>query len=142
MEWSYFDTIQRARKGYARAMEPVCHRWNLSRSELDVLLFLANNPVCDRAADVVTGRGMVKSQVSTAVASLEERGLLLRRMDPEDRRTVRLRLTEASEAVTRAGREAQEEFFRRIFRDLSREELEEWNRILHKVQKSIETLEG
>ena len=58
MRFDYFETMLRARKGYTRVMDPICSQWDLTRNELDVLLFLYNNPGFDRASDVATRRGM------------------------------------------------------------------------------------
>ena len=65
--------MARAQKGYARLLEPVCKKFDLTRNELDVILFLANNPNFDRAVDIVNNRGLTKSHVSMSVASLESR---------------------------------------------------------------------
>ena len=43
-QFNYFDTMARAQKGYAMLLEPICEKWDLTRNELDVILFLANNP--------------------------------------------------------------------------------------------------
>lgn len=53
MQFAFFETALRAQKSYSRLMEPVCKKWNLTHNELDVLLFLANNPEQNRAADIV-----------------------------------------------------------------------------------------
>ena len=74
-QFNYFDTMARAQKGYARLLEPICKKWELTRNELDVMLFLANNPDYDRAVDIVNHRGLAKSHVSMSVTSLENRGL-------------------------------------------------------------------
>lgn len=137
----YFDTILRARKGYSRVLDPICSQWDLTRNELDVLLFLGNNPGYDRAADIVARRGMAKSHVSLSVGNLEQKGLLKRRADPEDRRTVHLELTEEAEGIARQGREAQKGFFSKIYAGLTREELEQWISIMEKVSGNILNLD-
>ena len=86
MRFDHFDVTQQVKKKYTLAVEPVCRKWNLTKNELDVLLFLYNNPEFDRAADIVAHRGLTKSHVSLSVSNLEGRGLLTRREDPEDRR--------------------------------------------------------
>ena len=48
----------------------------LSQTEMDVLLFLHNNPDCNTARDMVHLRGLAKSNVSTALDSLRTRGLV------------------------------------------------------------------
>lgn len=141
MKRNYFEAMQLGKKGYGRAMESVCRQWDLTQNELNVLLFLANNPGFDRAADLVTHRGMTKSHVSLSVTNLESRGLLLRRADPQDRRTVHLELTEESREIARAGREVQRAYFGRLFRGLSREELDIWQEVMEKVCRNMEQME-
>ena len=135
------DTIPLAKKKYDSMMEPLCTRFNLTRNELDVLLFLANNPGLDRAADIVRIRQITKSHVSLSVSNLEQRGLLVRAYDAEDRRTAHLKLTEEALPIVREGGRIQQEFFGRVFAGLSDEELTLWRSILARVCLNIQSLE-
>lgn len=137
---SYFDILSQSQKAYSRQLEPVCKKWDLTRSEVDVLLFLYNNPDFDRAADIVTHRGMTKSHVSMSVGSLADRGLLERLYSPVDRRTAHLRLLEAGEQIAEEAREAQRQFFAQLYQGVSQEELEVWNAITQKVCQNVENL--
>ena len=141
MELNYFDFLTRARKVYSRFLEPVCQQWGLTRNELDVVLFLANNPGYDRAADIVTHRGLAKSHVSLSVSTLETKGLLGREMDPEDRRTVRLKLTKEGLLAAQAGREAQMAFFDRIHAGIAPEEMEVFRGMTEKISENFKNLE-
>ena len=134
------DVIPLAKKRYSQLMEPLCGAWELTKTELDVLLFLANNPGLDRAADIVRIRQIAKSHVSLSVTNLEQRGLLLRVFDPGDRRTAHLKLTEAALPIVREGNRLQQEFFGRIFEGLSGEELAVWRTILDKVCRNIQSM--
>lgn len=136
----YFDTIAKAQKSYARCMEPVCREHGLTRCELDILLFLFNNPGFRRAADIVEHRGIAKSHVSLGVNSLESRGLLCRSAMPSDRRTVQLTLTESGKAVAASARDVQKAYFSRIYTGVSEEEFAIWQAITEKVCKNIENL--
>lgn len=135
---NYFDIMGQARKSYGKALEPLCQRRQLTRSELDVMLFLYNNPGFDRAADIVSRRGIAKSHVSLSVATLTDRGLLERQTRPEDRRTIHLKLTEEGQRIAREARALQEAFFTRLFAGITREELALWLQIIEKVQKNVE----
>ncbi len=137
----YFETMLRARKGYSRAMDPICQQWDLTRNELDVILFLHNNPGYDRASDVATHRGMAKSHVSLSVTTLEAKGLLRRRMDPEDRRAVHLELIGDAVDIACQGRAAQRGFFEKIYAGLTVEEIGVWTRIAEKISKNIANLD-
>lgn len=140
MKHDYFDFSQRAARIYTRTMEPLCQEYGLTKKELDVLLFLHNNPEFDRAADIVVHRGLTKSHVSLSVTNLEARGLLLRRTDPEDRRTVRLELTPEAGGICLRGRELQEDFFAKLFAGLSQEQLDLWLDIKNALGRNIEAM--
>lgn len=138
---AYFDTLNKSQSIYSRFLEPVCRSRDLAQSELDVLLFLYNNPQYDRAADIVAHRGMAKSHVSVSVTGLENRGFLVRNGSESDRRTVHLVLTEAGRQVAEEGRQAQQDFFGRLYSGLDEQELKLWEVITEKVRKNIENLE-
>ena len=140
-ELNYFDTMARAQKGYGRLMEPICKKWNLTRNELDVLLFLANNPEYDRAVDIVNNRGLSKSHVSLSITNLEKQGLLERLEDPFDRRTVHLRLLSASEEITTAGQMAQKRFFSYLHQGVTREQIDMMVDFARKVGENIKNIE-
>lgn len=137
---NYFDIMGQARKSYGKTLEPLCQRRQLTRSELDVMLFLYNNPGFDRAADIVSHRGIAKSHVSLSVATLTGRGLLERQTTPEDRRTIHLKLTEEGRRIAREARTLQEAFFARLFAGITREELTLWLQIIEKVQKNVKKM--
>ena len=44
MDINFFDSTLRAKKKYSQLLEPICEEHNLTRNELDVMLFLVNNP--------------------------------------------------------------------------------------------------
>jgi len=137
---NYFDILSQSQKAYSRYLEPVCRKWELTRSELDVLLFLYNNPDCDRAADIVTRRGMTKSHVSLSVANLAELGHLQRSFSPVDRRNAHLSLTEQGRIIAAEGREAQLDFFRRLHQGIPEAELRIWQATADKICQNIETI--
>ena len=139
--FNYFDTMARAQKGYARLLEPICKKWDLTRNELDVILFLANNPEYDRAADIVNHRGLSKSHVSLSVSNLESRGLLRRIADPADRRTVHLRLTEKAEPIMEEGCRVQKQFMDYLHQGVTQEQLELMRLFVERVYENIRNIE-
>ena len=137
----YFDILNKSQKIYTRCLEPVCRKWDLTRSELDVLLFLHNNPEYRRAADIVEHRGMAKSHVSLSVTNLENRGLLQRQFSQKDRRSAHLMLTARAKEIAAEGRSAQLQFFEGLYGGLSQEEYDLWRGISRRIFGNIETLE-
>ena len=141
-EFNYFDAMASAKKSYSRLLDPICQEWKLTRNELDVILFLYNNPEYDRAADIVSHRGIAKSHVSLSVASLEEKGLLLRRFSEQDRRAAHLELPERGRVIAAQAREKQIQYISALYHGISREEFEIWKNIMLKVQDNIKNLEN
>ena len=140
-EFDYFEAMASARKSYAKVLEPICQEWDLTRNELDVMLFLYNNPEYDRATDIVSRRGIAKSHVSLSVASLEEKALLQRRFSRQDRRAAHLELTEQGGAIAARAREKQLRYFSVLYQGISPEEFEIWRKITQKVRDNIKELE-
>lgn len=137
----YFDNLQKLQKIYEKLLEPVCSQWDLTRNELDVLLFLYNNPHLDRAADIVSCRGISKSHVSISVAGLESRGYLCKQTDETDRRTTHLKLTDAAYPAAQAGKQAQMDLAKLLIDGLTEEELTLWRQLEEKIRRNIENLE-
>ena len=140
-EYSYFDAVSSVKKSYSKMLDPICQQWNLTRNELDIILFLYNNPVYTRSVDIVSHRGIAKSHVSLGVSSLEEKGLLTRRYSEQDRRTAHLELLEPGLHIAAAAREKQLQYFEALYRGISPEEFEVWKNIAKKVWDNIQNLE-
>ena len=139
---NYFDTSASAKKYYTKLLDPLCKDCGLTHNELDILLFLYNNPEFDRAADIVSHRGIAKSHVSLGVANLEEKSLLLRRFDENDRRAAHLTLTEQGCSIAARGRELQQQYFAAMYRGIPQEEIDIWKKIVLKVQENIRNFDA
>lgn len=119
-------------------MEPVAARHGITRIELDILLFLANNPGFDTAADIVRRRRLTKSHVSGAVHSLAVHGYLERSFDAGNRKSVHLRCRETAGGIIRDGQTAQRKFVNQIFLGFTREEKRETVRLFEKVVRNLQ----
>lgn len=137
-----FDILAKSQKHYGKQLEPICKKWRLTRNEMDVLLFLNNNPWFDRAADIVSRRGIAKSHVSLSVKKLEHRGLLERRLEATDRRTVHLMLTAQGREIAEEGCQAQRCFFTEIYAGITEEEFAQWQHIVQKICANIDEMEA
>ena len=103
----FWDHLFLFKRLYDQTMEPIAQRWDLTRMELDILLFLANAPAYDTAADIVERRRLTKSHVSVSIHSLVRRGWLERSYLPGNRKSAHLRLLPASAPAVADGQAAQ-----------------------------------
>ena len=78
-------------------------KYDLTLSEMLVLLFLDKNRNSDTATDMVDKLKLAKSHVSASVRDLEARGYIKGNYGEKDRRTIHLRLCDKSVEVIRSG---------------------------------------
>ena len=137
-EWELlFRWGRQFKRAYAAALGQVMADWALTRSEVDLLLFLHNHPGRNTAAALVGLRGMAKSQVCASVEQLTARGLLRQSRDEEDRRRVRLWLTEAAAEPVRQAKQAQDAFLSGLFRGLTAEDRENLLSLLARIGENL-----
>ena len=67
---------------YTKYFQALGEELNLSQTEIDILLFLRNNPELNTARDVAAMRGLARSNVSSAVERLQREGWLRVEPDP------------------------------------------------------------
>ena len=100
---------------YTAVCKPLCQTLKLPQTAFDILLFLANNPAYQTAADIVEVRKIKANLVSVNVDKLVRDGYLTREPMPGDRRKTRLLCTEKAQPVIMQGRQLQSAFLQRLF---------------------------
>lgn len=126
------------KKIYDHTMEPLCSRYHITRMELDIMLFLANNPGYDTATDIIEQKRFTKSHVSSSLKLLEEKNYIERAFHGGNRKTVHLKLLPASAEIVSAGQMAQNEIFDKIFAGLSPQEIDTLEKISAKISTNIQ----
>ncbi len=132
------DFVAYSTKLYEKQLEPVCRTYGLTAMELNILLFLANNPEYDTAKEIVERRYLTKSHVSISIRSLEEKRLLRKENRNGDHRTEHLVLLPASEEIVRSGQKAQDSFLRTLTAGLTETERENLRLYLNKIGENAE----
>ena len=98
------------RELYSALFEPICAKYNLTMTEILVLLFLAKNTGFDTARDIVNNLKIAKSHVSVSLRDLEERGYVEGCYKGENHRTIHLKLCNNSMKIIEDGENVQKEF--------------------------------
>lgn len=128
---------QQLKHRYGALCRDVEAAYGLTRNEIDVLLFLSNNPGYDTARDVVELRGLSKSHVCKSVDALTRRGWLEGTQDPRDRRCIHLRLRPAAGEAVEAARQVQAQFLARLYDGVTDEERAMLGGILAKIADNL-----
>lgn len=118
---SIFENLYVNRDLQASLFSSVCSKYNLTRTELLVLLFLGKN-THNTATDIVNKLKIAKSHVSASVRDLEERGYVTSNYEGNNHRTVHLQLCDNTMDIIEAGEDVQNEFISIICKGFSPEE--------------------
>lgn len=138
MLFDLWDGLSLFKKIYDQSLEPVCKKYQLTRMELDILLFLANNPGYDTAKDIIERRRLTKSHVSMSLKDLERRDLVQKEYYPGNQKTAHLKLSSASVQMVAEGQQAQKKFFQTVFRDFNPEDVSRMEDYFDRMRKNMQ----
>ena len=122
---------------YSKCVERVCVKHNITRIELDILLFLINNPCFDTASDIIEVRYLSKSQVSSSIKLLEQCGYIRKEYLKGNRKTAHLRICKEAMDIIHDGQAAQEEFVSIMLDGFSQEEIDSMKKHNDHIRRNI-----
>ena len=108
------EFAQKTALAYHAVCKPLCQKLGLTQTAFDILMFLANNPGCRSARDIVEIRHIKANLVSVNVDRLVREGYLARRTAENDRRKIELTCTPRAQPVIEQGRTMQKAFFQHL----------------------------
>ena len=138
---SILEFVRKIDRAYTGACRQVMEKFGLSKTSVDILMFLADNPECCTARDASAMLGIKANVVSVHVDRLVNEGCLERRPVPEDRRKIRLVCTEKAGPIIRDGRSAQEKFHRDLEARLTPEDLETFRHCFEVITGNAERMQ-
>ena len=112
--------------------------YGFTTNEVDVLVFLINNPTLNNATDISKYRGISKALVCTAVENLTRKEYLSIRVEMNDRRIQHLDLEPKSEVVIQRLKKAREAFFEILYEDIDKNQLDLLQLTLQQMANNIE----
>ena len=115
----------------------------LPQTAFDILMFLANNPDCTTARDIVEIRKIKANLVSVNVDRLVQEGYLERRAVAGDRRKTELHCTEMAQPIIQRGQALQEAFFARLMQGIDPAQLRAFYDTIARMGENLDAiLEG
>ena len=128
------------REAYGRYCAHSIMGESFSPNEMNVLIFLSNNPSINTAKELTVTLGVSKGLVCRSTDSLIRQGYLVSEEDTKDHRILHLKLTEKADPVIRQLRNSLQEFAEAVIKDITKEELELYNRIQQKMASNLEDM--
>ncbi len=133
-----FENASKLIESYHFLLQPICRNYDLPPLAVDILLFIANNPVNATAKDICKFRGLKAGIVSVHIDRLVKDGYLKRLDDPNDRRKVVLELTNVAEPIVEQGKVIQTDFSERLLEGISTEDVGALQRVFVMLKKNID----
>ena len=128
---------------YAALCKPLCQKLKIPQTAFDILMFLANNPECSTARDIVEIRHIKANLVSVNVDRLVQEGYLERRTVAGDRRKTKLVCTEQAQPIVERGRRLQEQLVETLFSGVGEELRQAFNQTVQIMGRNLDSiLEG
>ena len=112
------EFVHKSMLAYSAACRPLCQKLKLTQTAFDILMFLANNPCCKTASEIVEIRHIKANLVSVNVDRLVREGYLLRQPVKGDRRKTELICTALAQPVIEQGRAVQDNFMKNLLRGM------------------------
>ena len=127
-------------QAYNAVCKPLCQELKLPQTAFDILMFLANNPDCTTASEIVEIRKIKANLVSVNVDRLVQEGYLERQTVAGDRRKTRLLCTEKAQPVIAQGRAVQNAFFERLLDHTDQPTREAFFRTMETIGKNLDEI--
>ena len=118
-------------------MEEATEKLSITHTEIEIIMFLLNNPDYDTAKDISELRKFPKSCVSKAVDDLIKKDYLESFIDISDRRILHLKLKEPSKPVIKLSQKIRTHFLEIICQGIDDREKEELLKILNTISINV-----
>lgn len=133
----FLTLMNQFKKIYDDRMNRVAAEYDMSKIEVDVLLFLFNNPQFHTAKEIVEFRHIAKSYVSKAIDLLVKRGYLTVEEDKKDRRVSQLSIKKNASDVICQAKAVQESIMQVLFKGITQEERRAFEGMVQKMAENM-----
>ncbi len=119
----FWDQHKNITNYYEKLTSSICQQYKLTQLEYDILMFLYNNPKYNTASDIVRIRKSTKSHVSTSLKNLENKKLIIKKQNKENRKYYEIFLLEKANIIIKNGKKIQEQFIEDLFEGISEDDM-------------------
>lgn len=134
---SVIDNIYASKGLYQQLLSPVCKKYNLTDSEIVILLFLSRKQDGDTATDIVSNQRLKKSVVSESLKDLQDRGYIVGEYLEGNRRSLHLKLKKEAWTIVDEAKKIQKNYYNILTDGLNDEEKNNLKSYLKIVNKNI-----
>ena len=122
---------------YFKVIDPLCKKYNLTHIEVNIIMFLYNNPNYNTAALISKYKRLAKSHVSTTIQALVEKGLIKRGYEDNNKKTIYLYLLEGSIKIAKEGKLLQDKYKDIVLKGFSSSEVDTLFKFLDRINSNL-----
>lgn len=131
---------QMLKVAFENTFDDIKKKYNLTITEIRILLFLAMNENKNTARDMVEDIMIAKSHISISVESLVNKEIVIKIQDKKDKKKMHLVICNNKKYIIEEIVENQKKLTDSITQGLTEEEVEELKRLSEKVETNIKNL--
>ena len=128
----------RLREYYGKQIKDRFAEYTFSPNEISILILLQNNNSITTSTQLRVVLGVSKALVSRSVTSLEQKGIVLVKPDPNDKRISHIELTENAIPVLEKNSIEIEKINQVLFKDIPTKDIQCMIDTMNKMNKNIE----
>ena len=134
---SFIENVIAGKGLYHQLLNPVCKKYNLTESEILILLHLAKLPKDNTATDIVDKQRLKKSVVSVSIKDLQKMGLLTCAYSDDNHRSIHLKLTDEAKKIVKEASKIEDEYFKIVTKGFDNQDKQMFNDYLKRISENI-----
>lgn len=131
------DNIYASKGLYQELLSPLCKKYNLTDSEVVILMFLDDKTTGDTSTDIVLNQRLKKSVVSGSIKDLLDRKLISSEYYDGNRRSLHLKLEDGAKQIVNEAKEVKDIYYQILTEGLDKKEKSNLESYMKKISKNI-----
>lgn len=128
------------RKAYGKYLYATMKNHNFSPSEIDVLIFLSNNPSINTSKELVVCLAVSKSLIARSVDALMQKGMIEMQGDEDDHRIQHLKITKTAIPYIEEIKKYRESFTKEALVGIDEQELQGIETTIRKIESNLQRI--
>ena len=128
------------RKAYGKYLYATMKNKIFSPSEIDVLIFLSNNPSINTSKELVVCLAVSKSLIARSVDALMQKGMIEMQGDEDDHRIQHLKITKLAIPYIEEIKKYRESFTKAALADIDEQEIKDMETTIRKIDNNMQKI--
>lgn len=136
---SFIENVIAGKGLYHELLNPVCKKYNLTESEILILLHLGKMPKDNTATDIVEKQRLKKSVVSVSIKDLQKMGLITSAYTDDNHRSIHLKLTDEAKKIVKEAKKIEDKYFEIVTKGFDNQDKQMFNDYLKRISDNIKS---